>query len=291
MTKKWTYNLETFYNEDDVSYYLLGAFMTDGCVQPSANKNSPRISITSKDANWLELINGFICPDKPVKNRTPRNCHEATYNSNELVKWFVSKGCGPRKSLTLEFPDVPEQYLPDFLRGCYDGDGTLSFGKIWRKDRECFEMKRQCGYFTSSPKFKDSLIALINSFGMNTHLKVRNNERMIGDRFIAKINDNYSIGLTNGEDIYTFLSKLYYPNHRLSMPRKAAIAAALIADWEREFFCQECNIAIYPDKNSRSQKYCSVCQLAVIKAQQLKSGAKHYLKKKLIRKESQLPKP
>ena len=30
--KKYTYNSDVFTNEDDVSYYLLGAFMTDGCV-------------------------------------------------------------------------------------------------------------------------------------------------------------------------------------------------------------------------------------------------------------------
>jgi hypothetical protein len=29
------------------------------------------------------------------------------------------------KSLTLEFPEVPKEYLPDFIRGYFDGDGSI----------------------------------------------------------------------------------------------------------------------------------------------------------------------
>jgi len=47
---KYKYNLQTLYNENEKSYYLLGAFMTDGCVQRN-EKSSWNVSISSKDVD------------------------------------------------------------------------------------------------------------------------------------------------------------------------------------------------------------------------------------------------
>ena len=38
-------------------------------------------------------------------------------------------GCVPKKSLILEFPDIPHQYLSHFIRGFFDGDGSIHFNK------------------------------------------------------------------------------------------------------------------------------------------------------------------
>ena len=38
-------------------------------------------------------------------------------------------GLTERKSLTMHFPDVPEEYLWDFIRGCWDGDGSIHHDK------------------------------------------------------------------------------------------------------------------------------------------------------------------
>jgi len=37
--KKYKYNIRTLTNENDISYYILGAFMSDGCIRP-AGKNT-----------------------------------------------------------------------------------------------------------------------------------------------------------------------------------------------------------------------------------------------------------
>jgi len=266
MTKKWNYNLETFYNEDDVSYYLLGAIMTDGNIQQYAKgqNSGGRVGITSKDGDWLQLINAFICPEKPVKDRAPRNCHEATYSCNELVDWFVSKGCAPRKSLTLEFPEVPKKYIPDFLRGVTDGDGSISFGKAWRKDRNCFElMKRQCAIYTSSPAFEKGLRKAFEELDIPAFTYARNfGPRKIENRIITSTNTNWRVALKSGEGIAKFLELAYYEGNRIAMPRKAAIAAELIKDWKRPFFCHDCKVELHLTKNNRFQLYCSNCSSA-----------------------------
>jgi hypothetical protein len=44
---------------------------------------------------------------------------------NDLVKF----GIGPRKSLIVKFPSIQEAYLADFIRGVFDGDGSVFFVK------------------------------------------------------------------------------------------------------------------------------------------------------------------
>lgn len=61
---KYKYNLELFTNEDDLSFYLLGAAITDGCITESGtNKSSYRFSFSSADFDWIESIKNLICPE------------------------------------------------------------------------------------------------------------------------------------------------------------------------------------------------------------------------------------
>src|ERR1700677_3649674 len=52
--KIYNYNTSVFTNENAISYYLLGAFITDGSVRKSGN----RVEITSMDKEWLTIL----CP-------------------------------------------------------------------------------------------------------------------------------------------------------------------------------------------------------------------------------------
>lgn len=59
--KKYTHKTEILTNEDDISFYLLGAYMTDGCI---AMRDSKPISATlvSSDFEWIEKIKNIISP-------------------------------------------------------------------------------------------------------------------------------------------------------------------------------------------------------------------------------------
>lgn len=46
-----TLRSDTFTNEDNISYYLLGAYMTDGSV--STKPRCKRVTITSADGDWI----------------------------------------------------------------------------------------------------------------------------------------------------------------------------------------------------------------------------------------------
>ena len=62
-------------------------------------------------------------------------------NSKEIKKDLEILGIISNKSLTVPFPNVPEEYLASFVRGVIDGDGWVG------KNRLCDECHiRQSGF-------------------------------------------------------------------------------------------------------------------------------------------------
>jgi hypothetical protein len=223
---KYTYDLSVFYREDDISYYLLGAFMTDGCVKVYPNRILP--SITSKDKDWLEAIRDLICKQLPVSKIKGSNCWILQIYSTELGRWLISKGCGPKKSITLKFPSVPERYMPDFLRGCVDGDGGVYFYH-YPKLRTYV---RRCQLTSASASFASSYSAFIASMQLSyTVITTTPKDRPInfirGKPVIQK-HDAHTIRV-DGKHALKFVAWLYYPGHRLSMARKYAVVQRLFA--------------------------------------------------------------
>jgi hypothetical protein len=41
------------------------------------------------------------------------------------TEWLIGIGLTPRKSLSIGALAVPDEYFPDFVRGCIDGDGSV----------------------------------------------------------------------------------------------------------------------------------------------------------------------
>jgi len=252
--QKYNYNFQTFYKEDFLSYYLLGAFITDGCIYISKDRpNKKCIDLTSKDKDWLEIINKYICPDKPILKHG-KNCYKLTCYSTELANWFISKGCGPRKSLIVNFPNIPIQFLSDFIRGCWDGDGSLSFTKSGNGGKN---YQRQANLTSGSLSFCNSLCEELNK--LNIKCKVKNHGRSFREieGRILKPSNCFRVVISGGESTYN-LCKLLYSENKISMPRKQKIAQDIIDDWEKKIQCINCHCII--DTIERQQKRCAECQ-------------------------------
>jgi hypothetical protein len=228
---KYNYNLNTFYNEDANSYYLLGAFMTDGCIYTRKNRpNSKIATLTSKDEDWLKIINSKICPEKPLLNHG-LNCFRLMYMSSELCNWFESKGCYQQKSLTLTMPKVPVEYLYDFIRGCWDGDGSLSFTKSANKGTS---YQAQANLTSGSLKFCEQLASLLNQENIKCSVKEHNfaNKKIEGREITS--NNCWRVVLSGGGSVYNLVKNLYTTN-QISMPRKYNLAQNII-DWRESNF-------------------------------------------------------
>ena len=112
--------------EGPEKYYLLGLIFADGNIS-----NGGVVSISLRDADFLEEIGGIVgrevhtyiyrAENKPISSLTLGGKNLATY----LMRYDLY----PRKSNTMKFPgNIPQEYMRDFIRGEFDGDGYISIG-------------------------------------------------------------------------------------------------------------------------------------------------------------------
>lgn len=121
--------------------YWLGFLYADGFV--AANNNQIGLGLTLKDIEHLKKYKAFMGWEGDIKvNREHQfgskdnhnKAGEEMYNckiiiTNEKIhNDLVKLGCVPNKSLILQFPteeQVPKKFQIAFVRGYFDGDGTL----------------------------------------------------------------------------------------------------------------------------------------------------------------------
>ena len=97
--------------------YIFGLWIADGYMFEKNNL----FSLSSKDYNLLEIVKSNLeSGHKICENHESfqlQICNKTIYN--DLIK----VGGHPAKSLTIQFPEVPDEYLSHFIRGYFDGDG------------------------------------------------------------------------------------------------------------------------------------------------------------------------
>lgn len=124
-------------NTEDKAYFL-GLMYADGNV--AQNCKSFRISLVEKDKHILEtfikylnyegnlrFINKEIYRKKHMQKA--ENAYELTVCKTKMAQDLNALGCGPAKSLVLEFPSddiVPKNLKGHFIRGVFDGDGSIA---------------------------------------------------------------------------------------------------------------------------------------------------------------------
>lgn len=106
--------------------YLLGFLYADGCV----NKNNV-ISFTlhRNDKEILEMYASELKATNQITDVKNKPHVRLAFCSKHMCNTLMSLGCGHNKTSSLKFPDIPEIYKYDFIRGFMDGDGCISIKK------------------------------------------------------------------------------------------------------------------------------------------------------------------
>ena len=228
-SRKYKLDLDVFYREDATSWYLLGAYMTDGNIKVRPANHGLQVAITSKDKDWLELIRDLVCKELPLYKDKRSDCYRFTISSTELGRWFISKGCIPNKSLTLKFPKVPQKYMADFIRGAIDGDGSISHTDYIKRryTYKTFKLTLTSAskdfIYSVGQKLPDSVLYKIVEILPGT----KNPSIVRGVPIIQK-HICYDIIVTGQNNCQKLLSWLYYNDHNISMPRKNILAQTII---------------------------------------------------------------
>lgn len=113
--------------------YWLGFMYADGYI----SKDYVGIALAIKDISHLEKFKLFIESNHNIKTyktksndlvKTENYYARILFKSSIMVKDLVNLGCIENKSLKLKFPSeelLPKKLVKHFLRGYFDGDGSL----------------------------------------------------------------------------------------------------------------------------------------------------------------------
>lgn len=130
-----------------------------------------------KDERILKRIAQCMNAEYVISSKSTNNSVAILIvNSKEMKKDLSILGIHPKKSLTISFPIVPEQYLPAFIRGVIDGDGWV--------DREGYSMNITTGSIT----FATGLVSVFKSWGLEPKLSrnISKNENIIFKVWVTK---------------------------------------------------------------------------------------------------------
>ncbi len=111
--------------------WALGLLFTDGHIRGNL------VQFTSVDIELLEKVRKLFQSSRPIQKRTQsydksKHIYAFAFSHPRIGEDLKKLGLHERKSLDMVFPVIPEEYIKHFIRGCWDGDGSvfISGGKM-----------------------------------------------------------------------------------------------------------------------------------------------------------------
>ena len=167
--KKVNVNENFFSSWSPAMAYVLGVIFTDGNLNPGrirepwrskSSSTMPMISIAQKEPELLEKVLKLMDCDAKLYFSKERiygkikagALYQFNISKEKLYDDIVNLGLTPNKSLTMQFPNIPDEFVRHFIRGCWDGDGSVYIEK---------KSKKICANFVSGSR--DFLEAIVGN--------------------------------------------------------------------------------------------------------------------------------
>lgn len=172
--------------------YWLGFIMADGYIKDTAKSGALQliIHLNKKDFNHLVKFHESL-ESKSLVGLNKDNSIRSSHSSDILCNSLIKLGCTPRKSLTLRFPKINKDVVNHFIRGYFDGDGSV-----------CLHNKR----------------LLIDFLGTKQFLTVLRKKILVKNK-IQKINNIHKILIGKNENCYRIYN-YFYKNASIFLERK-----------------------------------------------------------------------
>jgi hypothetical protein len=131
---------DAIFQEGELKYYFIGLVAADGTVVYKGNENSVELCLSEADVEILEKLRDLISPERPIHDKPSKVKKEylakrLKFNSKPLIDMIAEYMTTDNKSRSLKWPgNIPDEYLRHFIRGYFDGDGTIG---ICTNRKEC----------------------------------------------------------------------------------------------------------------------------------------------------------
>ena len=156
--------------------YVLGFLFADGNIMKT-KRNTYFISFSTADRELLVSIAEIMGLPHKISERKSEtgSVYRIQIGSKEMFSDLVNLGLTPNKSHRMKIPFVPKDYIADFIRGYFDGDGNVWVGCI-NKLRKKPTSVMITAFTCASKVFLHSLAMMLKSIGLKggSLFKVKN---------------------------------------------------------------------------------------------------------------------
>lgn len=163
--------------------YWLGFLYADGCVRTN---NEISINITDyehvkKFQKFLGAINHKIVETKDKRWNNAKPLYRFAVKDKQISKDLIKWGCVPNKTLLIEkIPNIPRDYISHFIRGYFDGDGSLYYLKGTSNYRISFVSGAEKFLQDIQKELEVSNLTLSHAIDTNTYqLQISGKHRLI----------------------------------------------------------------------------------------------------------------
>lgn len=139
--------------------YVLGFFVADGSMIKN-KRGAHFIEFEIIDGILLNKIRSLLGSNHKITTRKRNikwsNSYRLQIGSKEMFSDLLKIGVLPAKSKIIDLPLVPDKYFSHFVRGYFDGDGTVWAGLMHKNDRKKSTYVLLSGFISGSEKFINS---------------------------------------------------------------------------------------------------------------------------------------
>lgn len=187
--------------------YWLGFLYADGSIR-SGSRNEIALELKAEDYETVKAFHIFCHNINTIREhiieRDGRSfkSYVSSFSNKQVKENLIKLGCVPKKSLILTCPSeqqVSDEFLFDFIRGYFDGDGYCRFDKEQHK--------------------YDIVILGTESFLKGLARRIGWEEKLVINPTATKV---FKMTTYKQADVYEFL-RLMYDNERIALPRKKQI--------------------------------------------------------------------
>ena len=139
--------------------YYLGFLFADGCIQ--RNDYTISIFLQDKDSNIIHSFHKDLKSQLKIYHKKAHDNvsaqHGVSLNSKEMYYDLINLGVKPNKSVDgMDFPLLDSNLMPHFIRGFFDGDGSIYLKQRIYKDNKN-GMHRMMKFTCTSKSFIEKL--------------------------------------------------------------------------------------------------------------------------------------
>lgn len=209
--------------------YWLGFIYADGNVNKA--ENTLTINLQAGDKKHLEKLNKCLEGNYSVKvtedirgDKTYWNARLSVY-STKLVKDLINKGVVPNKTSVIAFPTIQNDLVRHFIRGYFDGDGTVCERKHKKGPSDL-----ACSFVCGNQTFLESIRKILFENNINSYIVQTNGNKVYlslaglqnPDNFLKYIYKDATIYLDRKFEKMEYLYKSLEIERRLDLQSEKA---------------------------------------------------------------------